>query len=110
MEDIGTTNLLEYSYIFREVYNLLWSKEKSETKCRFMKIDWEAKLVVKKLPREFLNSIPVIKIEKEEDPEKFLNWIVEDEFEENSEFNIENFLEEDTRSEMEENVEMNLSG
>ncbi len=71
---------------------------------------WMDKLVVRKLPREFLNSIPIIKIEEEEDPEKFLNWIVEDEFEENSKFNIVNFPEEDTESEMEENVEMCLSG
>ncbi|KAH1040118.1 hypothetical protein J1N35_041861 [Gossypium stocksii] len=62
------------------------------------------KLVIRKLPREFLNSIPIIKIKEEEDPEKFPNWIVKDAFEENSEFNIENFPEEDTGLEMEENV------
>ncbi|KAH1129678.1 hypothetical protein J1N35_001056, partial [Gossypium stocksii] len=48
-------------------------------------------------------------IEEEEDPEEFPNWIVEDEFEEISEFNIENFSKEDTKSKMEENVEMSLS-
>ncbi|KAH1122003.1 hypothetical protein J1N35_005163 [Gossypium stocksii] len=70
---------------------------------------WMDKFVVKKLPREFINLIPVIKIEEEKDPEKFPNWIVEDEFEENLEFNIENFSKEDTESEMEGNVEMSLS-
>ncbi|PPD77672.1 hypothetical protein GOBAR_DD25409 [Gossypium barbadense] len=68
------------------------------------------KLVVRKLPREFLNSILVIKIEEEEDPEEFPNWIVEDEFEENLEFNIENFPEEDTGSETEENLFAELAG
>ncbi|KAH1121614.1 hypothetical protein J1N35_004774 [Gossypium stocksii] len=72
-------------------------------------IPWMDKLVARKLPREFLNSIPVIKIEREEDLEEFPNWIVEDEFEENPEFNIENFPEEDIGSEIEENVKMNLS-
>ena len=71
---------------------------------------WMENLVVRKLPSEFISSILVIKMEEEEDPEEFPNWIVEDEFEENLEFNIENFLKEDTESEMEENVEMDLSG
>ncbi|KAK5842199.1 hypothetical protein PVK06_004529 [Gossypium arboreum] len=71
---------------------------------------WIDKLVVRKLPREFINSIPVIKIKEEEDPKEFPNWIVEDEFEENSKFNIENFLDEDIESKMEENIEMSLSG
>ncbi|KAH1113736.1 hypothetical protein J1N35_007114 [Gossypium stocksii] len=59
------------------------------------------KLVVRKLPREFIYSIPVIKMKEEEDPEEFPNWIVKDEVEENLELNIENFPGEDTESEME---------
>ncbi|KAK5811390.1 hypothetical protein PVK06_026720 [Gossypium arboreum] len=34
---------------------------------------WMDKLVVKKLPREFMNSIPIIKIEDEEEPKEFPN-------------------------------------
>ncbi|PPR81786.1 hypothetical protein GOBAR_AA38926 [Gossypium barbadense] len=74
---------------------------------------WMDKLVVRKLPRELIYSIPVIKIEEEEDPEEFPNWIVEDEYEENQEFLnwiVENFPDEDMGSEMEENVELNRSG
>ncbi|KAH1106639.1 hypothetical protein J1N35_010407 [Gossypium stocksii] len=71
---------------------------------------WTEKLVVGKLPREFIDSMPIIKMEEEEDPEEFPNWIVEDEFEENLELNIGNFSGEDTESETEENVEMDLSG
>ncbi|PPR95729.1 hypothetical protein GOBAR_AA24937 [Gossypium barbadense] len=70
------------------------------------------KLDVKKLPREFLISIPVIKIEEEEDPEELSNWIVEDEYEENQEYLnwiVQYFPEEDTGSEMEENIELNLN-
>ncbi|PPS11873.1 hypothetical protein GOBAR_AA08778 [Gossypium barbadense] len=70
------------------------------------------KLEVKKLPREFLISIPVIKIEEEEDPEEFPNWIVEDDYEENQEYLnwiAQYFLEEDTGLEMEENIELNLN-
>ncbi|KAH1056653.1 hypothetical protein J1N35_034718 [Gossypium stocksii] len=70
---------------------------------------WTEKLVVRKLPREFIDSIPVIKMEEEEDPEEFPNWIVEDEFEDDLELNIKNFLREDTESNMEENAEMDLS-
>ncbi|KAK5771008.1 hypothetical protein PVK06_047177 [Gossypium arboreum] len=69
------------------------------------------KLVIRKLPRELVYSIPVINIEEPEDPEEFPNWIVEDENEENQEFLnwiVENFLDEDTGSEKEENVELNL--
>ncbi|PPR84312.1 hypothetical protein GOBAR_AA36406 [Gossypium barbadense] len=65
---------------------------------------WMEKLVVRKLPREFLNSIPVIKMADKEDPEEFPNWIVEDEFEENFEPDIENFPREDIESEMEEDA------
>ncbi|KAH1130376.1 hypothetical protein J1N35_001754 [Gossypium stocksii] len=49
-------------------------------------------------------------MEEEEDLEEFSNWIIEDEFEENLELNIENFLGEDTESEMEEDTEIDLSG
>ncbi|KAK5824937.1 hypothetical protein PVK06_019728 [Gossypium arboreum] len=87
LEDIGTTNLLESSYKLREVYNLLW--------------------IIRKLSRELVYSIPIIKIEEPEDPEEFPNWIVEDEYEENQEFLnwiVENFPDEDIGSEMEENV------
>ncbi|KAK5838769.1 hypothetical protein PVK06_007507 [Gossypium arboreum] len=65
---------------------------------------WMEKLVVRKLPREFIDLILVIKMEEEEDPKEFPNWIVEDEFDEN--FHIENFLGQDTESEMEEDAEM----
>ncbi|KAH1038629.1 hypothetical protein J1N35_040372 [Gossypium stocksii] len=71
---------------------------------------WMEKLVVRKLPREFIDSIPVIKMEEEEDLEKFPNWIVEDEFKENLELNIENFLGENIELEMEEGAEMDLNG
>ncbi|PPR87331.1 hypothetical protein GOBAR_AA33359 [Gossypium barbadense] len=71
---------------------------------------WMEKFVVRKLPIEFLDSLPVIKMEEEEDPKEFPNWIVEDKFEENCEPNIENFQGKDTESEMEEDVEMDLSG
>ncbi|KAK5835485.1 hypothetical protein PVK06_011174 [Gossypium arboreum] len=63
------------------------------------------KLDVRKLPREFLISIPVIKIEEEEDPEELPNWIVEDEYEENQEYLnwiVQYFPDEDTGSKMEE--------
>ncbi|KAH1129584.1 hypothetical protein J1N35_000962 [Gossypium stocksii] len=76
-------------------------------------ISWTDKLDVRKLPREFLSSIPVIKIEEEEDPEEFPNWIVEDEYEENQEYLnwiVQYFPEEDTESKMKENVELNLNG
>ena len=98
------------SYGARKIARQSVGSQKLTGKQNVFDIPWMDKLVVRKLPREFLNSILVIKIEEEEDPEEFPNWIIEDEFEENSEFNIENFLEEDTRSEMEENIEMNLSG
>ncbi|PPD81032.1 hypothetical protein GOBAR_DD22032 [Gossypium barbadense] len=39
-------------------------------------IPWMDKLVVRKLPKEFQNSIPVIKIEEEEDLEESSNWIL----------------------------------
>ncbi|KAK5840117.1 hypothetical protein PVK06_008993 [Gossypium arboreum] len=71
---------------------------------------WMEKLVVGKLPREFIDSIPVIKMEEEEDPVEFPNWIVEHEFEENLEPNTENYPGEDIESEMEEDAEMDLSG
>ncbi|KAK5845790.1 hypothetical protein PVK06_002015 [Gossypium arboreum] len=76
-------------------------------------IPWMDKLDVRKLPREFLISIPVIKIEEEEDPKESSNWIVEDEYEENQEYLnwiVQYFPEEDTGSEIEENVELNLNG
>ncbi|KAK5812201.1 hypothetical protein PVK06_027618 [Gossypium arboreum] len=68
------------------------------------------KLAVRKLPKEFIDQIPVMKMEEEEDPKEFPNWIVEDEFEENLELNIENFPGEDTKLEMEDDAEMDLSG
>ncbi|KAK5833182.1 hypothetical protein PVK06_016997 [Gossypium arboreum] len=49
-------------------------------------------------------------MEEEKDLDEFLNWIVEDEFEENFEINIEYFIGQDTESKMEEDAKMDLCG
>ncbi|KAK5840786.1 hypothetical protein PVK06_009690 [Gossypium arboreum] len=70
---------------------------------------WMDKLLNKKLPRKFIDSIPIIKVEAKEDLEEFLNWIVEYEFEENLKLTIENFPYEDIEFEIEENAKMDSS-